>query len=382
MAGLYVHIPFCKQVCHYCDFHFSTNQQVKTELVEQIAHELLLQKDYLQGEPLETIYLGGGTPSLLAAAELDILFSAIHKNYKVSTTPEITVEANPDDLTPEKLRELKPFGVNRLSIGIQSFDEAVLRFLNRAHTANEAVACVELARNAGIKNISIDLIYSIPGQPEEVLKKNLDKAFALLPTHISAYSLTIEEKTVFGKWAKQGKLVAMDDDKSTAQFELVMDSLTRQGYQHYEISNYCLPGYESKHNTSYWQQKKYLGVGPSAHSFNTLSRQFNLNNNHLYIKSVKERKVPFEREILTTQNKINEYLFTSLRTKLGCSLTLLANQYGHDLLKVNDHYISQLLKKELITLTGDTIILTRAGKLLADQIASDLFITDDHDQTN
>jgi oxygen-independent coproporphyrinogen-3 oxidase len=382
MAGLYVHIPFCKQVCHYCDFHFSTNQQVKTELVEQIAHELLLQKDYLQGEPLETIYLGGGTPSLLAAAELDILFSAIHKNYKVSTTPEITVEANPDDLTPEKLRELKPFGVNRLSIGIQSFDEAVLRFLNRAHTANEAVECVELARNAGIKNISIDLIYSIPGQPEEVLKKNLDKAFALLPTHISAYSLTIEEKTVFGKWAKQGKLVAMDDDKATAQFELVMDSLTRQGYQHYEISNYCLPGYESKHNTSYWQQKKYLGVGPSAHSFNTLSRQFNINNNHLYIKNIKEGKVPFEREILTTQNKINEYLFTSLRTKHGCSLTLLANQYGHDLLKVNDHYISQLLKKELITLTGDTIILTRAGKLLADQIASDLFITDDHDQTN
>ena len=381
MAGLYVHIPFCKQACHYCDFHFSTNQQVKTELVEQIAHELLLQKDYLQGEPLETIYLGGGTPSLLAAAELDILFSAIHKNYKVSTTPEITVEANPDDLTPEKLRELKPFGVNRLSIGIQSFDEAVLRFLNRAHTANEAVECVELARNAGIKNISIDLIYSIPGQPEEVLKKNLDKAFALLPTHISAYSLTIEEKTVFGKWAKQGKLVAMDDDKATAQFELVMDSLTRQGYQHYEISNYCLPGYESKHNTSYWQQKKYLGVGPSAHSFNTLSRQFNINNNHLYIKNIKEGKVPFEREILTTQNKINEYLFTSLRTKHGCSLTLLANQYGHDLLKVNDHYISQLLKKELITLTGDTIILTRAGKLLADQIASDLFITDDHDQT-
>ncbi len=382
MAGLYVHIPFCKQVCHYCDFHFSTNQQVKTELVEQIAHELLLQKDYLQGEPLETIYLGGGTPYLLAAAELDILFSAIHKNYKVSTTPEITVEANRDDLTPEKLRELKPFGVNRLSIGIQSFDEAVLRFLNRAHTANEAVECVELARNAGIKNISIDLIYSIPGQPEEVLKKNLDKAFALLPTHISAYSLTIEEKTVFGKWAKQGKLVAMDDDKATAQFELVMDSLTRQGYQHYEISNYCLPGYESKHNTSYWQQKKYLGVGPSAHSFNTLSRQFNINNNHLYIKNIKEGKVPFEREILTTQNKINEYLFTSLRTKHGCSLTLLANQYGHDLLKVNDHYISQLLKKELITLTGDTIILTRAGKLLADQIASDLFITDDHDQTN
>jgi oxygen-independent coproporphyrinogen III oxidase len=382
MAGLYVHIPFCKQACHYCDFHFSTNQQVKTELVEQIAHELLLQKDYLQGEPLETIYLGGGTPSLLAAAELDILFSAIHKNYRVSTTPEITVEANPDDLTPEKLRELKPFGVNRLSIGIQSFDEAVLRFLNRAHTANEAVECVELARNAGIKNISIDLIYSIPGQPEEVLKKNLDKAFALLPTHISAYSLTVEEKTVFGKWAKQGKLVAMDDDKATAQFELVMDSLTRQGYQQYEISNYCLPGYESKHNTSYWQQKKYLGVGPSAHSFNTLSRQFNINNNHLYIKNIKEGKVPFEREILTTQNKINEYLFTSLRTKHGCSLTLLANQYGHDLLKVNDHYISQLLKKELITLTGDTIILTRAGKLLADQIASDLFITDDHDQTN
>lgn len=380
MAGLYVHIPFCKQACHYCDFHFSTNQQVKTELVDQIAHELLLQKDYLQGEQLETIYFGGGTPSLLTAKELDVLFSAIHKNYEVSSTPEITVEANPDDLTPEKLRELKTIGVNRLSIGIQSFDEIVLRFLNRAHTVNEATNCVELAHKAGIENLSIDLIYSIPGQPEEALKNNLDKAFALQPTHISAYSLTVEEKTVFGKWVNQGKLVVVDDDKSATQFEIVMNFLTAKGYQHYEISNYCLPGYESQHNTSYWQQKKYLGVGPSAHSFDTVSRQFNINNNHIYIKSVKDGKVPFEREGLTTQNKINEYLFTSLRTKLGCSLTFLATQYGHDLLKANDHYIDQLLKKELITLTGDTITLTQAGKLLADQIASDFFVTDDHDR--
>jgi oxygen-independent coproporphyrinogen III oxidase len=378
MAGLYLHIPFCKQACYYCDFHFSTNQGQKAELVDQVVRELNLQKDYLQGEPIETIYFGGGTPSLLTAKELEIIFSAIYKYHTVLSNPEITLEANPDDLTAIKLDELRFAGINRLSIGIQTFDDTVLRFLNRAHTANEALRCLDLAQAAGITNISIDLIYSIPGQNDDLLKKNLATALNLKPTHISAYSLTLEEKTVFGRWASHGKLAAMEETTSALQFEMVMDTLNQHGYNHYEISNYCLPGYESKHNTSYWQQKKYLGVGPSAHSFDGDTRQFNISNNSLYIKALREDRIPFEREVLTLENKINEYLFTSLRTDRGCSLYYLSSQFGYDLMKKNEPYIDQLLKENIIEITKDTLFLTRAGKLVADRIASDLFAVEEN----
>lgn len=355
MAGLYFHIPFCKQACHYCDFHFSTNQTLKSELVNQLTAELILQKDYLQGELIETIYFGGGTPSLLDAQELDFLFTSVQKNYKVVPNIEVTLEANPDDLTPKKLSEMESAGINRLSIGIQSFDETVLKFLNRAHTATEALGCVENARKAGIHNISIDLIYSIPGQDEETLQKNLSTALSLRPNHISAYSLTVEEKTVFGRWASKGKLQAMEEDQSAQQFELVMDSLIRNGYQHYEISNYCLPGFQSKHNTSYWRGEKYLGLGPSAHSYDGATRQFNISNNHLYIKSIEKGIVPFEREELTNENKINEYLFTSLRTEWGCNLNYLKEQFDYDLVVQNKPYLNQLLASNLIELRSDTI---------------------------
>ena len=378
MAGLYFHIPFCKQACHYCDFHFSTNQTLKQELVNQLAEELILQKDYLQGEPIETIYLGGGTPSLLTAQELETLFTSIQKNYPVASDVEVTLEANPDDLNSQKLNEMKAAGVNRLSIGIQSFDETVLKFLNRAHTATEALGCVDAAHKVGIQNISIDLIYSIPGQNEETLKRNLATALTLQPNHISAYSLTLEEKTVFGHWASKGKLHPIEEDLSAQQFELVMDLLTQAGYQHYEISNYCLPGFQSKHNTSYWKGKKYLGLGPSAHSYDGATRQFNIPNNHHYIKSIQKGIVPFEREELTNENKINEYLFTSLRTEWGCNLHYLAEQLGHDLLIQNKAYLNQLLSNNLIDLRGDTITLTRTGKLLADKIAADLFVPADN----
>jgi oxygen-independent coproporphyrinogen III oxidase len=378
MAGLYFHIPFCKQACHYCDFHFSTNQTLKQELVNQLAEELSLQKDYLEGEPIETIYLGGGTPSLLTAQELELLFTAIQKNYQVATDIEVTLEANPDDLNSQKLNELKAAGVNRLSIGIQSFDENVLTFINRAHTATEALGCVDAAHKAGINNISIDLIYSIPGQDDNMLQKNLATALALRPNHISAYSLTVEEKTVFGRWASKGKLLAMEEDQSAQQFELVMDLLTQNGYQHYEISNYCLPGFQSKHNTSYWKGKKYLGLGPSAHSYNGGTRQFNISNNHLYIKSIQKGIVPFELEELTNENKINEYLITSLRTEWGCNLNYLLEQFGHDLTTKNMHYLNKLVASSLINLSDNTITLTRAGKLLADRIASDLFVALDN----
>lgn len=373
MAGIYIHIPFCKQACYYCDFHFSTNQSLKEELIRAISLELTYQKDYLQGEHIETIYFGGGTPSLLTKEELDVIFNSIYKHYSVVALPEIALEANPDDLNKEKIITLKETGINRISLGIQSFDDVVLKFLNRAHTGEDALTCVYQLREHEINNLSIDLIHSIPGQDDEILKRNLEKVITLAPQHVSVYSLTIEEKTVFGKWSSRGQLKAVEETQSAGQFELVMDTLTGSGYQHYEISNFCLPGLASKHNTSYWQQKKYLGVGPSAHSFNLESRQFNVSNNHLYMKSIHERKIPFEKEILTKENKINEYIFTSLRTSYGCHLSYLTNHYDYDLKKINSDYIQTLLKLGYVTIADDILILTRQGKLMADKIASDLF---------
>ncbi len=373
MAGIYIHIPFCKQACYYCDFHFSTIQSFKEELIHAISLELSYQKDYLQGERIETIYFGGGTPSLLTKRELDVIFNSIYKHYSVIPLPEITLEANPDDLDKEKTITLKETRINRISLGIQSFDDVVLKFLNRAHTGAEAIACVSLLREHEINNLSIDLIHSIPGQDDEILKRNLEKVITLAPQHVSVYSLTIEEKTVFGKWSSRGQLKAVEETQSAGQFELVMDTLTGSSYQHYEISNFCLPGLASKHNTSYWQQKKYLGVGPSAHSFDLESRQFNVSHNHLYMKSIHEGKIPYEKEILTRENKINEYIFTSLRTSQGCHLSYLTNHYDYDLKKVNSDYIQSLLKLGYVTLLDEILTLTRQGKLMADKIASDLF---------
>ncbi|MDZ7648569.1 MAG: radical SAM family heme chaperone HemW [Cytophagales bacterium] len=376
MAGLYIHIPFCKQACYYCDFHFSTNQNNKTELIKHLVDELAIQKDYLGGETLETIYLGGGTPSLLTPAEIELIFATIKKYYPVSENPEITLEANPDDLNPTTLAYFHKAGVNRLSIGIQSFDDTILKYLNRAHSGAEGLNSISLAHHAGINNISIDLIFAIPNQDNDLLKKNLEIVTRLKPTHVSAYSLTVEEKTVFGRWAKQGKLLAMDESQAAIQFDLVMDFLHDAGYHQYEISNYCLPGYESKHNTSYWQQKKYLGIGPSAHSYDGISRQFNVNNNALYSKALQEGRIPFEREVLTLENKINEYIFTSLRTSLGCDFGYLTRQFEYDLKIQNDRYLNQLLIKNLIAIDKGKIHLTRSGKLLADRIAADLFIVE------
>lgn len=373
MAGLYIHIPFCKQACHYCDFHFSTNRQLTLQLCEALSKELELQKDYLKEEPLKTIYLGGGTPTLLTLKELEIIFDSISLHYKIDSDPEITIEANPDDLTPDKLSELRKLGVNRLSIGIQSFDPHVLKFLNRAHDAPAALNCVKLARDAGFQNLSIDLIYSIPGQDNEAWKQNLTQAIALSPEHVSSYSLSIEDKTAFGQWHRSGKLKAMDEELAAQQFELLMEELDNVGYQHYEISNFSKPGFHSRHNSSYWEQKNYLGIGPSAHSYNGSTRQFNVRNNHQYLKSVQEHKIPFELEILTPANKINEYIFTSLRTNRGCDLMKLTLEHGYDIETKNPNYLKNLLEHRLVDLDNHILRLTRAGKLLADTIASNLF---------
>lgn len=375
MAGIYIHIPFCKQSCYYCDFHFSTNQSLKTEVIHSISQELAIQKDYLRGEEIDTVYFGGGTPSLLSKEELTEIFNSIYKNYSIGSLPEITLEANPDDLSIEKIKILKEIGINRISLGIQSFDDSILRFLNRAHNSKEALQSAFDLREAGISNISIDLIHSIPGQDELMLRKNLEQVIEFAPQHISVYSLTIEEKTVFGKWAAREKIKPVGESQSANQFEQVMDTLVESGYQHYEISNFCLSGYASRHNSSYWQQKKYLGVGPSAHSYDGETRQFNVSNNHLYLKSIREGKISFEKEILTRENKINEYIFTSLRTDRGSNLSYLIKTHSYDLLSVNNAYIQSLLSEGYATLAHDILLLTRKGKLLADKIAADLFTT-------
>ncbi len=374
MAGLYLHIPFCKQACHYCDFHFSTLQDNKGKLVETICKELDLQKDYLGGEALKTIYFGGGTPSLLNEKEISLIFNSIRNNFSVAEGSEITLEANPDDLSVENLQMLKGNGVNRLSIGIQSFDNEILRFLNRAHTSTDAVDCLMLARKVGFTNISIDLIYAIPNQNDYLWKQNIKKVIALSPEHISAYSLTIEEKTVFGKWQKTGKLKGEKDEIAAAQMEILMDLLNAAGYDHYEISNFSKPDFYSQHNTSYWKQKKYLGVGPSAHSYNGDTRQFNINNNSLYIRSLENNKVPFELETLSRANKINEYLLTTLRTSWGCDLDYLLHQFEFDLMNEKKRELDQFHSLKLFDRKENCLILTRKGKLLADKIASDLFV--------
>ncbi|MBX2899470.1 MAG: radical SAM family heme chaperone HemW [Cyclobacteriaceae bacterium] len=372
MGGVYIHVPFCKQACYYCDFHFSVNTTQQDELVDQIARELELQKDYLQ-EPVQTIYLGGGTPSLLTTSQLEKILNTVYKHFSVDSLPEITLEANPDDLSVEKLTALKQSGVNRLSIGIQTFQPELLRLLNRAHSVADAHRCVEAARQAGINNLSIDLMFGLPGQTNSLLEADLATALQVNPPHISLYSLTIEKKTVFGNWARKGKLQQVNEPEAARQFELVMETLDAAGYLQYEISNYCRSGYESKHNSSYWQRKKYLGVGPSAHSFNGNTRQFNIRNNARYLQQLKQGVIPFELEVLTPENKINEYILTTLRTAAGCNLGFLLNEFGFNLLTAHPAAIQQMLAQQQITLDGGLLKLTRAGKLIADTLAAELF---------
>ncbi len=375
MAGIYVHIPFCKQACHYCDFHFSTNRSDQSSLVSGIVRELQLQKEYLNGEEVNTIYFGGGTPSLLEAHELNSIMECIHANFSVTASAEISLEANPGDLTIAKLHELRNNGINRLSIGIQSFHDNVLKYLNRDHDRRAAIASVDDARKVGFNNISIDLIYSIPIQSGSEWKKNIDDTLSLAPEHVSAYSLTIEPKTVFGNWASKNKLKPVENDASAQQFEILVDELECGGYEHYEVSNFCRPGFYSRHNSSYWKGIKYLGVGPAAHSFNTTSRQFNVRNIPAYVRSLAEGRVPFELETLTREDKVNDYLLTTLRTSWGCDLHWLRDKHGYDVEKSHQNYINDLLNHQFAHLQDGRLTLTRKGKLMADKIASDLFIS-------
>ena len=386
MSGIYIHIPFCKQACYYCDFHFSTNTLRKAEMVKAICQEIAIQKDFFRLEnggassEIQTIYFGGGTPSLLSEQELNQILEALHRHFTVAQSAEITLEANPDDLDKHKLMELKSAGINRLSIGIQSFHEPHLQFMNRAHNSQEAEGCVKASQDAGIVNLSIDLIYGVPAKeglkanPHWIWEADMQKVAELSPTHISAYCLTIEPQTVFGKWEKQGKLPAIEEDFAAQQFEKLMDFAEANGFEQYEISNFGKPSFYSQHNTSYWQQKPYLGVGPSAHSFDGKNRFANIRNNALYLRSIGAGEVPAEKEILEKEDAINEYILTSLRTKWGTDLNYLKTHFDTDLARVKAKEISFQLSENAIQSEENYLILTKSGKLLADYIAQRLFV--------
>ena len=374
MAGLYLHIPFCKQACHYCDFHFSTNTDLRAELLEAMKSEIELQKNYLEKKQITSIYFGGGTPSLLSPAEIRYLLDTVRENHIVDGAAEITLEANPDDLDEFKLNDLLASGINRLSIGIQSFEDDILKFLNRAHHARAALKSIQDSRAAGFQNISIDLMYAIPGLSEKTWQDSIQHVADNSVEHISAYALTVEPGTVFGVWSRKGKLKPVADDNAARQSEMLTSRLDEMGFEQYEVSNYCKPGMESRHNSSYWKQEPYLGIGPSAHSYNLKTRQFNISNNYSYVRSIQKKILPFEMETLSHTDLVNEYLLTTLRTKWGSDLDKLSNEFKYDILSRHGTFIESLIDRKLAVLNRSVLSLTKAGRLLADKITADLFL--------
>ena len=371
---LYLHIPFCHQACHYCDFHFSTNVALKSDLVHAICQEIALQKEYLGSKNLKTIYFGGGTPSLLSADELEKILNTIHQNFSVENEAEITLEANPEDLTPSYLAAIKSLGVNRLSIGIQSFREENLRFLNRNHSSAQAITCISQAQDIGIDNISIDIIYGIPGNNLHDLALDIHKAVDTQVNHISAYSLTIEPKTVFGQQKKKGFFKELPESMQSQKFSFTRNLLAENGFEAYETSNFAKNEHYSKHNTSYWNQESYLGIGPSAHSFNQNSRQWNVAKNGVYIKAINEQSIPAEIEILTEANKINEYIMTRLRTKWGIEWSKIEQTFAQLNAEIPLDLIKNWQKNDWAHVSKGHLILTETGALMADKLAADLFI--------
>lgn len=371
-AGLYIHIPFCKQACHYCDFHFSTSLKKKGKLVEMLCRELVLRKNELNSPEIQTIYFGGGTPSLLEAEELQQIFETIYSNYEIAENPEITLEANPDDLTEEKLKMLQASKINRLSIGVQSFFEEDLKLMNRAHNSEEALKSIKLARSY-FDNISIDLIYGIPGMSIEQWQRNIEISLELGVPHISSYALTVEPNTALQKFIEKGKIKPVDDEAAKLHFEILVETLTSNGFEHYEFSNFGKPGYFSENNTAYWLGKPYLGIGPAAHSYDGNSRKWNISNNPLYIKAIENDKIPQETETLSLSDKYNEYVMTRLRTKFGVALAEVSGKFGE---AYKAHFLElakPLQKEDLLQEKNGVFHITSKGKFLSDGIAADLF---------
>lgn len=372
IAGIYIHIPFCKQACHYCDFHFSTSLKKKAEMLDAIVQELSLRAVECKDEVIETIYFGGGTPSILTTEEIERLIIKITSNYNVVTTPEITLEANPDDLSESQIQALAKTKVNRLSIGIQSFFDEELQMMNRAHSANEAKASLQLATRY-FDNVTIDLIYGIPNMSIQRWKENLQLAFDANVQHISSYALTVEPKTALEKFIRQGTYPEVNDEEALQHHNILFEEVQRQGFIPYEISNFGKEGYFSKHNTSYWQGKKYLGIGPSAHSFQGTTRSWNIANNVLYIKALAKNELPSTSEVLSKDDQFNEFMMTGLRTIWGINLNDVEKRFGSTYKTHILNHLEKHLLVENITYQDDTIIITPKGKFMSDGIAADFF---------
>ena len=379
MSGIYIHIPFCKQACHYCDFHFSTSLKKKDEMVAALAKEIQLRSNPITHHPspitesIETIYFGGGTPSILSIADLKFLIDEVYRNYKVVENPEITVEANPDDLDLETIRQLANLSVNRLSIGIQSFFEDDLKLMNRAHNAEEAKKCLEFAKHY-FDNISIDLIYGIPNMSSKKWVQNIETALSFGVPHISSYALTVEPKTALHSFIQKGIIAAPDDEVAHEHFQILVDKLSENGFIHYELSNFGKENFFSKNNTSYWLGKKYIGIGPSAHSYDGTNRGWNVSNNSQYIKSIQENIVPIAFETLTKTDRYNEDVMTGLRTIWGVSLDQIEQKFGKTYLDYLNQQAAKFIDDHLLFLDENILRTTKKGKFLSDGIASDLFL--------
>ncbi|MGZ3863650.1 MAG: radical SAM family heme chaperone HemW [Bacteroidia bacterium] len=371
MSGLYIHIPFCRKACTYCDFHFSTNLERKEKLVEAICTEIVQRKDYLEDKILQSVYFGGGTPSTLSVDEVKKILDTVNANFTIDKNAEITFELNPEDADPEYLKAIRGAGVNRLSIGLQSFDEDELKWMNRAHTAQQSVDCVANARKAGFENISIDLIYGSRFQNENSWRETLHKVFELNVPHISSYNLTIEGKTKLNHLLQQKAEPEVDSALSSKLFDILMEETAKHGYEHYEISNFCQPGFMAAHNSSYWKGAHYLGVGPAAHSYNGNSRRFNVKSNAQYLQNIESGKPYWEEEVLTDRDKYNEYILTRLRTSWGCDWNEMEKLFDK---KFMEHFKNKLNEhKKHIIISKGIITLNQAGKHFADGIAADLF---------
>ncbi len=376
MSGIYFHIPFCKQACNYCNFHFSTSLKQKDEMIAALTKEITFaQSQFAIEGAVETIYFGGGTPSLLSNDEISKLIDAVNKIYNVSTDAEITLEANPDDVNHDKLREWKRAGINRLSIGIQSFKEEDLHWMNRVHNAGQAFHCIMSVKDAGFINYSIDLIYGTPTLEDNDWKKNVDIALAMQVPHLSCYALTVEPATALHKMIAKNRKSEVDPEKQAKHFVMLMNWMKTSGYEHYEISNFALPGYRSRHNSSYWQGKSYIGIGPSAHSYFNNIRRWNVSNNALYIKSLQNNLIPYQEEYLSVTQRLNEYIMTSLRTIEGIDLDFVKDKFGEKISCTLQQASLKFQQNEKLKLTDQKLVLTTNGKLFADGIAADLFFT-------
>jgi len=374
MAGIYIHIPFCKQKCHYCNFFSVASQKNKDLFIKVLIEEIKNRKSYLEDEEVSTIYFGGGTPSILSLEELNLIFNALHQNYQIDSSSEITLEANPDDLSRDYIKALKQSPINRLSIGVQSFFDQDLEYLNRIHSGDEALKRVKDALNVGFENMSIDLIYGIPGLSKDHWESNLKTFFDLDIPHLSAYSLTVEPKTALHQLIKKKKLNDISDEQSIQHFKQLQAAIKLHGFEHYEISNFSKPGYYSKHNSLYWSGGNYLGLGPSAHSFNGNSRQWNVSNLSKYIQQRSDHELIYEKEILTKIQQFNEFVMTSLRTSWGCSLEHIENTFGKTYVTQLESSIQKFISEGKVIEENKTLYLSEEGKLFADGIAAEMFL--------